>query len=136
LKFLGEVEDVPAVQAVLETVSIPALRLGLDGLGCFPDARRARVLWAGLCGDVEALAALAAACEDALEDLGFAREARAFHPHVTIGRVKAPHAARALAERLPTIELRTPPAPVQEVAFYRSTLGPRGSVYDVVARLA
>jgi 2'-5' RNA ligase len=136
LKFLGEVADVAAASAALAAIAVPALRLGLDGLGCFPDARRPRVLWAGLHGDVGALGAFARACEDALAVLGFAREERAFHPHVTIGRIKSPLAARALAERLPAIELRTPPAPVREVALYRSTRGPRGSVYEVVARLS
>src|SRR3989442_1092556 len=82
LKFLGEVAD-EGVDAVED-----ALAGTLEGagpfdaarreLGAFPSFRRARVLWVGADEGAAAMPALAARVDDALEPLGFAREARPF----------------------------------------------------------
>src|SRR5262249_61451644 len=74
---------------------------GAGGLGAFPAARIARVIWAGVV-DGASLAALASDVEAALSTLGFSPEARAFRPHVTLGRVRSRRGlgplARALAD--------------------------------------
>ncbi|ACQ80366.1 2'-5' RNA ligase [Beutenbergia cavernae DSM 12333] len=75
--FLGEVPDadVPAVQAhwAERARETGPLELRLVGGGAFPDARRARVLWAGVDVDLRAWTALAA--DDAV-------------PHVTLARYR------------------------------------------------
>jgi len=62
LAFLGEVEEgrVAAAERALRrgAEGAPALELAAAGLGAFPDQRRARVLWAGVAGDLRQLAAL------------------------------------------------------------------------------
>jgi len=73
LAFLGHVR--PEFSAEVVTVGEGAVaglgpvRLRLDGAGGFPSQRRARVVWAGLSGDVEVLVALAsrlaAGCKEA-----------------------------------------------------------------------
>ncbi len=91
LKFLGDVPD-EKVDAIGEVVSgiaegTPPVTLRLGGIGAFPTIRRPRVLWMG----VEATPVLRCLKQDlewALGELGFERDARAFHPHVTLGRSK------------------------------------------------
>ena len=106
LKFLGQVEE-GRIGAIREAVATAAtgcgpVRLIFQGLGAFPRPREARVVWIGLSHGAEALAALQARIEEQLESLGFAREARPFTAHLTLGRVRGPahreQLARALTE--------------------------------------
>ncbi len=91
LKFLGEVsghrED--SVVNALETASagVHPFTLSLEGFGAFPDTRRARVVWLG-CEPSLALEQLQRQIEDSTSSLGFPRETRVFHPHVTLGRLR------------------------------------------------
>jgi len=95
LKFLGEVADErqPELAAALAgaAVGARALPLALGGFGVFPDFRRPRVVWAGIAPE-PALEILQHRVEQEFAPLGFPTEARAFRPHVTLGR--AARAAR------------------------------------------
>lgn len=130
-KFLGEVDDarVDALRAALRAIAVPPLQLGVRGLGQFPPRGRPRVVWAGLCGDVAALVALAGEVEAACAPLGFAREARPFRPHVTLARVSDD----ARPTPLPEVALDAAPAPIDGLHLIHSTLTPQGSVYRRVA---
>lgn len=57
------------------------------GLGAFPSVDAARVVWAGF-EESRPLGDLAARVRDAAGSLGFEAEARPFHPHVTLGRIR------------------------------------------------
>jgi 2'-5' RNA ligase len=101
LKFLGQVEA-DRIGAIGEAIAAAAagsgpVRLVFQGLGAFPRPREARVVWIGLSRGSEALAALQARIEAALESLGFAREARPFTAHLTLGRVRGPARREQLA---------------------------------------
>lgn len=139
LKFLGEVaaERVDAVEAALRSAIEPfELRLRLATLGGFGGVRL-RVVWVGLEGDVEPLAALAEQIERALTPLGFPRERRPFAAHLTLARV--PDATpRDERERLASLLRRTSPSPMPsmvatEVSLMRSVLGQGGAVYTRLA---
>ncbi|NJD69301.1 MAG: RNA 2',3'-cyclic phosphodiesterase, partial [candidate division NC10 bacterium] len=106
LKFLGQVEE-DRFGAIGEAVAAAAAGCGpvhlvFQGLGAFPSPRSARVVWIGLSHGAETLAALQARIEAGLEPLGYAREARLFTAHLTLGRVRGPghreQLARALTE--------------------------------------
>lgn len=93
IKFLGEVSLVdvgrPLVAALAPSVSTALPLLGEARIDGFPSAEDARVIVLS-CSDPKGdIARLAAVAEDAAERFGVAREARAFHPHVTLGRSKA-----------------------------------------------
>ncbi|HZP42828.1 MAG TPA: RNA 2',3'-cyclic phosphodiesterase [Candidatus Binatia bacterium] len=140
LQFLGAVSDerVPEVVAALGEPARHAapIALAADGLGAFPSVRRPRVVWAGMGGDVAALARLAGAVGRALAPLGFEPEARGFHAHLTLGRVRSPRGIGRLATALEAardVALGTWTAP--EVVLYQSRLRPTGAVYEAVARL-
>jgi 2'-5' RNA ligase len=93
LKFLGETpeERLAAISEAMSRVasSQPASPVRIRSAGVFPSERRARVLWLDTEDDAGLLARLAAHLEEALEELGFPRERRAFVPHLTLARVEA-----------------------------------------------
>lgn len=92
LQFLGEVEPgrQPELEAALAGACAgrPALELAIGGCGAFPGLKKPRVVWLGLAGMTGALAELAGAVRAANRPLGFLPEARAFRPHLTLGRLR------------------------------------------------
>jgi len=90
LKFLGDVhtKQLDDLKNALSQVAAEhaALEMGVEGLGCFPNYARPRVLWVGLTGDTKSLQALQAAVERYIAPLGFPIEKRGFKPHLTLGR--------------------------------------------------
>jgi 2'-5' RNA ligase len=139
LQFLGAVpeERVAAVEGAIRAAAAAgrALSLELSGAGGFPNARRPRVVWAGVAGEVEALAALVADLGRRLAPLGFAPEERPFSAHLTLGRARdgrgAPGLAGALAQ---AAEAGGTPWRVADVALVESHLSPKGPRYEVIAR--
>lgn len=87
LKFIGEVTDarVQEIQAALASIKNKPFILRFDGAGFFPNANAARVCWAGVDGGIE-LPQLASAVDVALEKIGITREAKPYHPHLTLAR--------------------------------------------------
>ena len=141
LKFLGDVESgrLPDLQhAVADACAgIAPFTLTIGGAGAFPDTRRPNVLWVGIGGDVERAVTLAQKIDEACGALGFAREERAFSPHLTLGRVKRdakPNDRSFIGEMLVHAkigalgELR-----VKRVSVMKSVLTPGGSVYTRLA---
>lgn len=101
----------------------------LGAFGCFPNARRARVVWIGLTAGDQPLRALARALEAALHRRGFGRADKPFAPHLTVGRLRTPGdwSARLAAAR--PVEARFA---VDRLRLVASTLSPRGSLYETV----
>jgi len=132
LKFLGNVtpsqEEAlgPALADAMAHRAAPEIELA--GTGAFPNDRRVRVVWAGVTRGGQALTALATALDGASEALGFAREARPFQPHVTLGRVRAPRPAPDLAAALETRRAVSLGSWIpQAVTLIESRLGPTGA---------
>lgn len=141
LQFLGEapdarVGDLQSALAVAVAGHLQAPRLGLGRPGAFPNWRRPRVLWVGLQESGSALSPLHAAVGSALAPLGWAPEARAFQPHLTVGRVREEGAAldRRLVEFATAFEppVRSP-QPQPRLALVQSHLSPHGARYEDVA---
>lgn len=89
LKFLGDVrpERVESIQEIMDKVASTTVPFSasVEGFGAFPTIRKPAVLWAGVEATPE-LRCLKQDLEWALADLGFEKETRAFHPHLTVGR--------------------------------------------------
>jgi 2'-5' RNA ligase len=137
LKFLGEVgrhllSDLDAAMTDAGGGRAP-FELRLSGLGSFGGRRGARVLWAGIDGDLQALSALQTDLDASLSELGFAREQRPFSPHLTLARVPdmAPSDVGArIVTALRTATLPVlPPFEVTQISLIRSQLGPGGARY-------
>lgn len=132
LKFLGDTAAglVPSLAEDLtrELAGIGAFDWNLRGTGAFPSTARPSVVWAGSKDDA-GLRSLAERVERAAAAHGFASGARAFHPHVTLARIKF-RPPPALGESLrETASQEFGRQQATEVILYRSELGPGGSVY-------
>jgi len=141
LKFLGDVEEtrepelVAALKRAAGTGQEPRpLTLQITGFGVFPDYHRPHVLWAGVTPD-PGLELLQHGVEQAFAPLGFPTEARAFQPHVTLGRAARdarPRDFTGLEESLAGTNFDAT-VTVSEVHLMQSTLQPTGPVYQVMA---
>lgn len=141
LRFLGDVatDRIDPLKAALAAAVAGAtvLRLEVGGLGVFPNARRPRVIWVGLGGELEALGRLQPEVAAACAAFAAGEDPQTFRAHLTLGRVndRFPGNARAVAEALPgwrfDEQLSWSPG---EVRLVRSRLQPGGSVYEDLAR--
>jgi 2'-5' RNA ligase len=141
LKFLGEVGEATLArvqEAMEETAALHApVSLSVRGLGAFPSMSGAKVLWAGINGDVPELAALAETLEDALGLLGFSKEKRRFAAHLTLGRAKERLDGRALAQAYTACgDIHLGPFTATELVLFKSDLKPTGAVYTALCRAA
>lgn len=138
VKFLGEVDaarerEIPGtLDAAL--AGHRAFPLEVDGLGAFPSVERPSVIWAG-CERTSALELVYHDVEAACERLGFPVEARAFQPHVTLGRVRRGKRVTDLAGRLDAVTVAATDR-VETVDLMESTLGPARPRYAVRHRTA
>jgi 2'-5' RNA ligase len=140
LKFLGEVEESrePELRSALQQAAGAEgneprpLTVQITGFGVFPDYHRPQVLWAGVTPD-PGLELLQHSVEQAFAPLGFPTEARAFRPHVTLGRAgrdARPSDFKGLEEILTDTEFDAT-VTVAEIDLMQSTLQPSGPVYQV-----
>ncbi len=137
LKFLGEVrpDRAPTVEKVVERIAqaTTAFDFEIRGFGAFPTIRRPQVLWIGV-DPIPALRCLKQDLEWALANHGFERETRAFHPHITLGRVDSQDGAgvfRGLDELSAGIEYRGK-VRADTVDVMRSHLSRQGARYSLV----
>jgi len=141
LKFLGDVpaRQLDAIRAALAAAAREHMGFvcGVEGLGCFPNPHRPRVVWVGLHEPSGRLAALHGAVERALAELGYPPEGRPFTPHLTLGRVR---------DRLPAADVAAIGAAVgatpvgrlgeleaQHLDLMQSVLRPDGARYTTLA---
>ena len=91
-KFIGEWPDEPEARldelkrALSSITGKGPVEIVIRGLGWLPNARRPRILYAGV-EPGEGLTALAAATGQAVESVGIAPENRIYRPHVTLARI-------------------------------------------------
>lgn len=140
LKFLGEVsahrED--SVRESLEAAAagVPPFVMRIGGFGAFPDPRRAKVIWVG-CSPAPLLEQLSHQVDECMGAVGFARETRAFHPHVTLGRVRreaTPSRLTGLPGMFDRLEVEGE-FPVKSIDLMQSELSPAGAKYTVRASI-
>ncbi len=135
LRFLGDVDRSRLVALEEETrlaAALPPLSVAYTGLGFFPPAARPRVVWAGISDMHGDLLRLQERVSAGLARLGFPREERPFHPHVTLGRVRDGADIRGLIDIVETRTFDSPPVIVPAVEIMQSVPGPSGSAYAVV----
>ena len=136
LKFLGPTptDRLADIQKVCTMVAAgrPPVSVTLTGIGAFPSRSRIRVLWVGLDDPDGTLAGIAADLDRALEPLGYAAEARAFTPHLTLARFRLPV---PLKGGLPEFDLEDLPAfTIDTVELFRSHLSPKGARYEMLEK--
>lgn len=163
LKFLGNVPvtSIPALSdAVAEAAhTIDPFELVVSGCGTFPPHGRPKVLWIGCAGIPPAssslpdseirdpqfeinhvaplllpLSSLHTALEDHCAAANFEREPRAYHPHLTIARLRESKDSRTLAEHHKQLGFPAQTFTVSELVVFRSELSSKGSKHTALAR--
>jgi RNA 2',3'-cyclic 3'-phosphodiesterase len=133
LAFLGGVpeERLEAVFAAARQAAsgTPPFRLQLGALGMFPDHGTRRVLWIGADRGAAELTALQAKLAAALTRAGFALEARAFVPHLTLARARTNGHLDPRLASAGTDEVRAASQMVPALDVFRSDLTHTGPHY-------
>lgn len=139
LKFLGEmpVSQAGQMQAMIASAAREAGPFGCTaaGVGCFPNLKQPRVIWAGLHEPSGALSHLQRAVEAGAVRLGYPKETgeRGFNAHLTLGRIGRQASAadaRRVAEAVQGAAVGDLGSFVIEaVSLMTSDLRPGGSVY-------
>jgi len=136
LKFLGWTRD-EAIAAIVDGLQtalagVSPFRFRTARLGAFPSLEKASVVWAGV-DDPAPLTEVASRIETACEGLGFAREKRGFHPHVTLARLRETRAVKELV--LPLSEQMFSDSRCDGVTLFESETKSSGSVYRELHRI-
>lgn len=132
LRFIGRVDDVllDRIRASLDQGDLGGpFQLSWGGLGAFPKASKATVLWIAIDRGLDDLTALADRMGAALEDAGLEPEDRPFRPHLTISRIR-PH--EDVADLVESFEPIGGTMRVTSVDLYESHLGRGGARYELV----
>lgn len=138
LKFLGDIPPA-SVQNLSEAAAqavtgLEPFTISLEQTGVFPTHGSPRVLWIGVNDFEGKLRKLQIRLEDQAERLGFQKEARAFHPHITLARLRKPQHARALAVVHKATQFDPAAVAVAELLVIRSELSSEGSKYTIISR--
>lgn len=137
LQFLGDTDEasVPPLRDALRRAAArhAPFEIVLAGVGAFPRPDHARVVWVGVSAGGVPLTALASDVARETAALGFAPEARAFQPHLTVARLKRPASVEHV---LAALTFAPVPQPVREIVLYRSHLAPSGARYEALDRSA
>lgn len=136
LVFLGHLDAArvpPLVEAMTLDVPSSPFHVTFGGLGTFPLRGAPRVLWLGVNGDVDALASLQQGVAARIAACGVAIDARAFHPHLTLGRWTSSRPS----DRVPALRVARPETVsrvhVAGVTLYESRLSASGAAYLALA---
>lgn len=146
LKFLGEIEIdlIPSIVKSLKDLAkgfYPFI-LKISHPGVFPDKVKPRVIWIGL-ESSEVLKELAFRVDEEMYKFGIEKEKREFRSHITLARVKNFQNGKYIYEKIWKTfrENKLTDNPDQKPYFYvkefvlmKSTLTPKGSIYEVLER--
>lgn len=128
LRFLGSVDRVTYERFLAGLTGVSGLgsfAIRLSGLGAFPNARRATVLWVGIEEGARELVRLNSIAEAAAGDAGLGLEERPYHPHLTLARIRPAADVSDLLEE--QIHLRWK---CDSVVVFRSHSGRGGVRYE------
>ncbi len=136
LRFLGEnsAEQVESVRkALLQLSDLPGFELSFTEYGVFPTWKSPSTIWVGIEKNND-LYNLYHTIEILMGACGHQAERKAFHPHLTFGRVRK-NPSRETADRIRSMFQNTSPnppiAPYQacHVVLFQSILKPDGAHY-------
>ena len=134
LRFLGDTDAATRDRliAALHTARLGSrFSISFWGLGAFPRANRARIMWLGVDEGAGRLVSVAESVESAVRRAGMPAEERAFKPHLTLSRIEPTRSVADVLTSQPPVKVRMP---VTEVALMRSQLGKGPAQYQVIER--
>jgi len=136
IKFLGEVKEVmiDGIKGKIGELcaNYSPFPLQYEGVGCFPNMKNPRVIWIG-CRDIsQNLLKIKTLLDDKLTLFGFEAEDRAFHPHITLGRVKSQTGIKNLIPIIENLTFKSEVTECGKILIMKSSLKPSGSQYSIL----
>ena len=132
LFFLGktETDKIPAIKNAIEQVDADQFSIEIGGLGVFPNPKKPTVLWVGVSQNTEKLIQLQSNLVSELEKLGYKRDNKKFHPHLTLARIKSLKGVSAMISVIKGHESNLAGSLlVDKISLYKSDLKPNGAIY-------
>jgi 2'-5' RNA ligase len=136
LLFIGQVDEARLKtigELMTENIRQASFALTFGPVGVFPPRGRARILWLGVDRGERELIALQTEVVERLARAGVPREARPYHPHLTLGRWRddeGPRGAVFAAAAVEAVER------VTAVTLFESRLRPGGAEHMPLLRCA
>jgi 2'-5' RNA ligase len=136
IKFLGEVKEtmIDDIIGIIQEISsnFPPFPLQYEKVGSFPNLKNPRVIWIG-CRDIsQNLSKIKHMLDGELKQFGFEAEERAFHPHITLGRVKSQRGIKNLIPIIENLTFKSEVVECRQILIMKSTLKPSGSEYSIM----
>ncbi|MCP3973529.1 MAG: RNA 2',3'-cyclic phosphodiesterase [bacterium] len=136
LRFLGRstsLQQDKVLAALDQELDHEPFTMGFGGLGTFPYAEKATVVWLAVDHGGDDLVDLAVSCERAAVIAGYDPEERPFHPHLSLARVRPAENLTRLVEDFPAFPGRMM---VDSVVLFESISSPDGTRYRELDRVA
>ena len=136
LKFLGDtpINQINEIESIITDAvqSIKKHSISLKGTGVFPNENYIKVLWIGIQDSAE-LSRIAQSINKSCTRIGVKKDKRGFSAHLTIGRMKS---AKGKEEILTVLnkykDTFFATVPVDEIQLKKSTLTPKGPIYETL----
>jgi 2'-5' RNA ligase len=134
LKFLGNIEE-SMIDQIAEVMTNAAnethpFSIRIRDLGVFPNPRQPRVLWCGMTKGEDQTVSIQTKIDRGLAALGFEKESRPFHPHLTLARIKTLKGTAALMDVVKSHQNSlVGECRMDRVILFQSQLHPSGAVY-------
>ncbi len=136
LKFLGNIEEkaVEEIKEILNQIAAQTkpFKLKLSSAGAFPNPDRPRVIWIGMDEENKQGSFLANLIEEKLVSLGIEKESRAFHPHLTLARVKFLKDKSSVRNAFASLKVSPVEMTATKVTLFQSTLTREGAIYTAL----
>ena len=129
MRFLGQIDEITRDRIAMEvdeTLDAHGGQVHVTGLGAFPRASKATVMYAAVVDPGGILDAIAAQCEQACRDVGLEPEERPFVPHLTLARIRPPRDVRRLIDTFGEFSVRLA---VEGIVLMHGEQGSRGLRY-------
>ncbi len=137
IKFLGDTteDSINDVRHVMQKVAdeFKPFNISIQKTGCFPKIERPRVMWIGVSGELDKLYQLVEKIQKKLNPLGFPKDEKKYHPHITIARAKYPQKKTPDISTFLNTSFDPIPFPIKKVQFISSELFPNGPVYTILS---
>ena len=135
LKFLGEIStsDVEPISNIIRMVSekYSCFTISLEGIGAFPTINKPRVIWVGIGEGASMLQRIASDINQLLRSIQIYGDDKAFHPHITLARVKRFN--RELIRAIQQIaNIAIGLVKVKSIRLKKSTLTSQGPIYTTL----
>ena len=137
LKFLGE-RDEKKIEKIKEVIEETArekvcFSVRLCNIGAFPKVESPRVIWVGIDEGERETKEIAYELEEKIAKIGIPKEEKPFSSHITIARLRSPSNRENLVQELKKLpKIQNKKFPVTKITLYKSTLTPKGPIYEAL----